>query len=164
MDKKEKLEDLLDSLSPEQIEELQSLLQKSSVTSRETKKKKRRGKRRRKRREAAKAREERQADVIQEERQADVIQEEGQSPSAEDFLIGIDLTKAEREQLEEASKADKAMGAHEPRDNPRPVKNKADHRVEMRCRICGKDERISPALVPPERDRFKCNECCCRAG
>ena len=49
MDKKEQLQSLLDSLSPEQIEELQSLLQKSSVTSRDTKKKKRRGKRRRKR-------------------------------------------------------------------------------------------------------------------
>jgi hypothetical protein len=155
MDKKEKLEDLLDSLSPEQIEELQSLLQKSSVTSRDTKKKKRRGKRRRKRREAAKAREEREARKTQEKKQ---------SPSAEDFLSGIKLTKAEREQLEEASKSDKAMGVHEPRDSPRPRKNKTDHRVEMRCRICGKDERVSPALVPPERDRFKCNECCCRAG
>ena len=155
MDKKEKLEDLLDSLSPEQIEELQSLLQKSSVTSRETKKKKRRGKRRRKRREAAKARE----NQVKKEKEP-----QKNSSSVEDFLVGITLTQQEREQLEEASKADKAMGVHEPRDSPRPQKNKTDHRVEMRCRICGKDERVSPALVPPERDRFKCNECCCRAG
>ena len=44
MDKKEQLEDLLDGLSPDQIEELQAILEKSSVTSRDTKKKKGRGK------------------------------------------------------------------------------------------------------------------------
>ena len=154
MDKKEQLEDLLDSLSPKQLEELQALLTKSSVTSRETKKKKRRGKRRRKRREAAKAREAREK----------LPQKPDESAAAEDFLHGIKLTKAEREQLEEASKADKAMGVHAPREQMQRPKDKTDHRVEMRCRICGKAERVSPALIPPERDRFKCNECCCRAG
>ena len=94
MDKKEQLQSLLDSLSPEQIEELQSLLQKSSVTSRDTKKKKRRGKRRRKRREAAKAREEQQKSSPQQEK----------APGDEDFLEGLRLTVEEKKQLEEASK------------------------------------------------------------
>ena len=153
MDKKEQLQSLLDSLSPEQIEELQSLLQKSSVTSRDTKKKKRRGKRRRKRREAAKAREEQQKSSPQQEK----------APGDEDFLEGLRLTVEEKKQLEEASKSDKEMGAHEPRERPVKV-NKGDNRIEMRCRVCGKAERVSPGLVPPEKDRFKCNSCCCRAG
>ena len=154
MDKKEQLEDLLGSLSSEQIEELQSLLQKSSVTSRDTKKKKRRGKRRRKRREAAKAREEQQKLEYQQKEEA---------PGDEDFLEGLRLTVEEKKQLEEASKSDKEMGAHEPRERPVKV-NKGDNRIEMRCRVCGKAERVSPGLVPPEKDRFKCNSCCCSAG
>ena len=153
MDKKEQLQSLLDSLSPEQIEELQSLLQKSSVTSRDTKKKKRRGKRRRKRREAAKAREEQQKSSPQQEK----------APGDEDFLEGLRLTVEEKKQLEEASKSDKEMGAHEPRERPVKV-NKGDNRIEMRCRVCGKAERVSPGLVPPEKDRFKCNSCCCSAA
>ena len=153
MDKKEQLQSLLDSLSPEQIEELQSLLQKSSVTSRDTKKKKRRGKRRRKRREAAKAREEQQKSSPQQEK----------APGDEDFLEGLRLTVEEKKQLEEASKSDKEMGAHEPRERPVKV-NKGDNRIEMRCRVCGKTEKVSPGLVPPEKDRFKCNSCCCSAG
>ena len=153
MDKKEQLQSLLDSLSPEQIEELQSLLQKSSVTSRDTKKKKRRGKRRRKRREAAKAREEQQKSSPQQEK----------APGDEDFLEGLRLTVEEKKQLEEASKSDKEMGAHEPRERPVKV-NKGDNRIEMRCRVCGKTEKVSPGLVPPEKDRFKCNACCCSAG
>ena len=153
MDKKEQLQSLLDSLSPEQIEELQSLLQKSSVTSRDTKKKKRRGKRRRKRREAAKAREEQQKSSPQQEK----------APGDEDFLEGLRLTVEEKKQLEEASKSDKEMGAHEPRERPVKVK-KGDNKVEMRCRVCGKTEKVSPGLVPPEKDRFKCNACCCSAG
>ena len=154
MDKKEQLQSLLDSLSPEQIEELQSLLQKSSVTSRDTKKKKRRGKRRRKRREAAKAREEQQKLEYQQKEEA---------PGDEDFLEGLRLTVEEKKQLEEASKSDKEMGAHEPRERPVKVK-KGDNKVEMRCRVCGKTEKVSPGLVPPEKDRFKCNACCCSAG
>ena len=154
MDKKEQLEDLLGSLSSEQIEELQSLLQKSSVTSRDTKKKKRRGKRRRKRREAAKAREEQQKLEYQQKEEA---------PGDEDFLEGLRLTVEEKKQLEEASKSDKEMGAHEPRARPVKVK-KGDNKVEMRCRVCGKTEKVSPGLVPPEKDRFKCNACCCSAG
>ena len=153
MDKKEQLQSRLDSLSPEQIEELQSLLQKSSVTSRDTKKKKRRGKRRRKRREAAKAREEQQKSSPQQEK----------AHGDEDFLEGLRLTVEEKKQLEEASKSDKEMGAHEPRERPVKV-NKGDNRIEMRCRVCGKAERVSPGLVPPEKDRFKCNSCCCSAG
>jgi hypothetical protein len=149
MHKKDQLEDLLDGLSPDQIEELQAILEKSSVTSRSTKKTKRRGKGRRKRKEAAKAKEQQV--------------ENTNAPLADEFLEGLRLTAAEREELEEASRSDKEMGAHEDAQNRQP-KKKADHRVEVRCRICGKTEKVSPGIVPPERDRFKCNTCCCSAG
>jgi hypothetical protein len=154
MDKKAQLAYLLASLSPEQMEEFEALLHRSSVTSRNTKKKKRRGKGKRKRRESAKAKEQR---VEREQPMED-------SPPTDEFLKDLRLTASEREELEEASRSDKEMGAHEPLQNPRPPKKKADHRVEMRCRICGKTEKVSPGIVPPERDRFKCNACCCSAG
>jgi len=150
MAKKEQLEELLSSLSPEQVEELESLLQKSSVTPRDTKKQKRRGKRRRKRREAAREREENG--------------QKKEPSTAEGFLKGIKLTESEREQLEEASQADKEMGVHDPREKAVRPKKKVDTRVEMRCRVCGKTEKVSASLIPPERDRFKCNACCCSAG
>tara|TARA_R110000824_G_scaffold10866_1_gene47562 strand:+ start:53676 stop:54140 length:465 start_codon:yes stop_codon:yes gene_type:complete len=154
MDKKEQLQSLISSLSPEQMEELEALLHKSSVTSRSTKKKRRRGKGRRKKREAAEAKEKR----------AESEKQETESPSADDFLKGLRLTAAEREELQEASQSDKEMGAHEAPQSPRPPKKKVNHRVEVRCRICGKTEKVSPGIVPPERDRFKCNACCCSAG
>jgi hypothetical protein len=156
MDKKEQLESLLASLSPDEMEELEALLHKSSVTSRSTKKKKRRGKGKRKKREATKAKEQRV------EREQSM--EDSPSISTDEFLKDLRLTASEREELEEASRSDKEMGAHEPLQSPRPQKKKADHRVEMRCRICGKTEKVSPGIVPPERDRFKCNACCCSAG
>jgi hypothetical protein len=154
MDKKEQLASLLASLSPDQMEELEALLQKSSVTSRSTKKKKRRGKGKRKKREAAKTKEQQLASE----------QDVKDSPSTGEFLEGLSLTAAEREELQEASLSDKEMGAHEPLQNQSPPKKKAEHRVEIRCRICGKTEKVSPGIVPPERDRFKCNTCCCSAG
>jgi phage protein D len=154
MDKKEQLQSLIASLSPEQIEEFEALLQKSSVTSRNTKKKRRRGKGRRKKREAAEAKEQQ---LAREKQPKD-------SPSADDFLKGLRLTAAEKEELQEASRSDKEMGAHEASQSPRPTKKKADHRVEVRCRICGKTEKVSGGIVPPEKDRFKCNTCCCSAG
>ena len=152
MDKKEQLESLLASLSPEEMEDLEALLQKSSVTSRNTKKKKRRGKGKRKRREATKAKDQ---PVEREHHMED-------SPSTDEFLKDLHLTASEREELEEASRSDREMGAHD--QNPRPPKKKTNHQVEMRCRICGKTEKVSPGIVPPERDRFKCNACCCSAG
>jgi len=138
MDKKEQLASLLASLSPEQMEEFEALLHKSSVTSRNTKKKKRRGKGKRKKREAAKVKEQ------QAEREPPM---EDSPPTDDFFLKDLRLTASEREELEEASRSDKEMD-----------------RVEMRCRICGKTEKVSPGIVPPERDRFKCNACCCSAG
>lgn len=31
--------------------------------------------------------------------------------------------------------------------------------VEVRCRSCGKKEKVNPAIVPDSVDRYKCNKC-----
>ena len=146
-DKKQKqIESLLESLSEEQIEQLESLLQKSSVTSRTTRKKRRRGKGRRKKRERQEAKEK--------------VQEEAEV--SEYFIAGIKLTASEKEELREAAKFDKERGVDKAPERPPKVKRSCF--VEMKCRICGKTQNISPGLVPPEPSRYKCNTCACSAG
>ncbi len=36
--------------------------------------------------------------------------------------------------------------------------------VEVKCRSCGKKEKVSPAIVPDSIDRYKCNNCSTTAG
>lgn len=36
--------------------------------------------------------------------------------------------------------------------------------VEVRCRSCGKKEKVSPAIVPDSVDRYKCNNCSTTPG
>ena len=35
--------------------------------------------------------------------------------------------------------------------------------LKVRCRICGKEESVNPALVE-SRERYKCNKCCSSPG
>jgi hypothetical protein len=37
------------------------------------------------------------------------------------------------------------------------------HPVDVKCRVCGKAERINPALIESV-DRYKCNKCCSIPG
>lgn len=32
--------------------------------------------------------------------------------------------------------------------------------IDVRCRVCGRQETISPALLHESIDRYKCNKCC----
>ncbi len=36
--------------------------------------------------------------------------------------------------------------------------------IEVRCRSCGKKEKVSPAIVPDSVDRYKCNNCSTTPG
>lgn len=36
--------------------------------------------------------------------------------------------------------------------------------IDVRCRVCGKEEEISPALLVESKDRYKCNRCSSSAG
>jgi hypothetical protein len=76
----------------------------------------------------------------------------------------LGLTSAERKELEQASKSDKQNNVHIQRE--RLTKRRPSGRIEVRCRSCGKTEKVSPALVVKDEDgfRYKCNKCSCSPG
>ena len=76
----------------------------------------------------------------------------------------LDLTAAEKKELAQASKSDKKNNVHLQRE--RMMKRRPSGRIEVRCRSCGKIEKVSPALVVKDEDgyRYKCNKCSCSPG
>lgn len=76
----------------------------------------------------------------------------------------LDLTAAEKKELAQASKSDKKNNVHIERE--RMMKRRPSGRIEVRCRSCGKIEKVSPALVVKDEDgyRYKCNKCSCSPG
>ena len=81
------------------------------------------------------------------------------------FDIGsLNLTAAEKKELSQASKSDKKNNVHIQRE--RLIKRRPSGRIEVRCRSCGKTEKVSPALVVKDEDgyRYKCNKCSCSPG
>ena len=76
----------------------------------------------------------------------------------------LGLTSAERKELEQASKSDKQNNVHVQRE--RLTQRRPSGRIEVRCRSCGKTEKVSPALVIKDEDgfRYKCNKCSCSPG
>ena len=81
------------------------------------------------------------------------------------FDIGsLDLTASERKELAQASKSDKQNNVHVQRD--RLPRRSPSGRIEVKCRSCGKTEKVSPALVVKDEDgfRYKCNKCSCSPG
>ena len=81
------------------------------------------------------------------------------------FDVGsLDLTAAEKKELSQASKSDKKNNVHIQKE--RLIKRRPSGRIEVRCRSCGKTEKVSPALVVKDEDgyRYKCNKCSCSPG
>ena len=76
----------------------------------------------------------------------------------------LDLTAAEKKELAQASKSDRQNNVHIQRE--RLIKRRPSGRIEVRCRSCGKTEKVSPALVIKDEDgyRYKCNKCSCSPG
>ena len=76
----------------------------------------------------------------------------------------LDLTASEKKELAQASKSDKKNNVHLQRE--RMMKRRPSGRIEVRCRSCGKIEKVSPALVVKDEDgyRYKCNKCSCSPG
>ena len=84
---------------------------------------------------------------------------------ASGFDVGsLDLTAAERKELAQASKSDKQNNVHLQKE--RLTKRRPSGRIEVRCRSCGKTEKVSPVLVVKDEDgfRYKCNKCSCTPG
>jgi hypothetical protein len=76
----------------------------------------------------------------------------------------LGLTSAERKELAQASKSDRQNNVHVQRE--RLTQRRPSGRIEVRCRSCGKTEKVSPALVIKDEDgfRYKCNKCSCSPG
>ena len=76
----------------------------------------------------------------------------------------LDLTAAEKKELAQASKSDKKNNVHIERE--RMMKRRPSGRIEVRCRTCGKIEKVSPALLVKDEDGYlyKWNKCSCSPG
>ena len=76
----------------------------------------------------------------------------------------LQLTSAERKELEQASRSDRENDVHIPKN--RSTKRRPSGKIEVRCRTCGKIEKVSPAILVRDEDgyRYKCNKCACSPG
>ncbi len=76
----------------------------------------------------------------------------------------LQLTSAERKELEQASRSDRENDVHIPRN--RSTRRRPSGKIEVRCRSCGKIEKVSPAILVRDEDgyRYKCNKCSCSPG
>ena len=70
--------------------------------------------------------------------------------------------KFESMQERNMHKSDNEIDKKLTRFNPTPRRDPVDL-IKIRCRICGKEEEVSPALVA-EADRYKCNRCSISSG
>lgn len=77
----------------------------------------------------------------------------------------LSLTEDERRELEKASKDDKKNRKKRPSSNFM-AKRPEFKKVEVRCRVCGKLDKVHPGYVVKDEDgyRYKCNRCSCSAG
>jgi len=137
MDKKEQIAELLSNLSEDDLANLTSLLQ-NKTTKKPVKKKP--AKKRTPRKKTAK------------------------KVDKSDFMHGIRLDPQEKAELKSATKFDKGKGLNKPKETAIMPKSPGFQKIEARCMICGKTFQVAPALIPPERDRFKCNSCCSMRG
>ena len=137
MDKKEQIAELLSNLSEEDLANLTNLLQPKA--SKKTTKKKQTKKRTPRKKPT---------------KQVD----------ASDFMHGIRLNPQEKAELKSATKFDKEKGLDQPKEGGMMPKSPGFQKISARCMVCGKTVKVSPALIPTERDRFKCNSCCSMRG
>ena len=81
-----------------------------------------------------------------------------------DFIDNLNLSPDEQKELKEASKFDKEKGLDKPKTHDIMSNGPRFEKVSIKCMDCGKMFEVAPALVPPERNRFRCNNCSCRGS
>ena len=135
MDNKEDLQEILDKLSEEELSTLGDLISKASNKPRN--RRRGRGKRKNKKKSPP-------------------------LPKQPDFLDNIDLSADEQNELKTAAKFDKEKGVDKAKTHGTILKGRSVTKVSIQCMDCRKTLEVSPSLIPPERDRFKCNSCICR--
>jgi len=69
------------------------------------------------------------------------------------------LEMPEKNMYKSDSQIDKKLSIHPP--TPR---NRKFVLIDVRCRICGKQDRVNPALLPDSVERYKCNSCSASPG
>ena len=138
MGNKNDLREMLDNLSQEEIASLGKMLAQISNKSNNRK----RGRGTRKRKNKKKTPETKEAD----------------------FMDDVTLSSDERREIEEASEFDKQRGLDKPKGGSIIPKAPQFQKASLKCMSCGKTFEVAPALIPPERGRFKCNSCSCSAG
>jgi hypothetical protein len=74
----------------------------------------------------------------------------------EEFMNNTVLSGTEMRELEEATTSDKSNI-----DTKRSPRARHSSMVEVKCRICEKEETVASSLVH-EADRYLCNSCCSR--
>jgi hypothetical protein len=47
---------------------------------------------------------------------------------------------------------------------PPTPRNRQYQPIEVKCRSCGKQEEINPAILPDSADRYRCNKCSSSSG
>mgnify|MGYP003138092653 CR=1 FL=1 len=139
MDKKEQIVELLSNLSEEDLTNLTNLLQ-TKTTKKAAKKtaKKRTPRKKTTRKKATKKK------------------------TGPDLLQGVQLNPQEQQELGAAIKFDKAKGFDKPKEGGIIPKGPLFQKISIKCMECRKEFQVSPALIPPEADRFRCNSCSCR--
>ena len=138
MGNKNDLREMLDNLSQEEIASLGKMLAQISNKSNNRK----RGRGTRKRKNKKKTPETKEAD----------------------FMDGVTLSADEIREIGEASQFDKQRGLDKPKGGSIIPKAPQFQKASLKCMSCGKTFEVAPALIPPERGRFKCNSCSCSAG
>ena len=80
-----------------------------------------------------------------------------------DFVNNLGLSPEEKKELESASKFDQKKGLDKPKSHDTILSTGPSfEKISIMCLDCNKMFDVAPALIPPERDRFRCNNCSCR--
>ena len=80
-----------------------------------------------------------------------------------DFVNNLGLSPEEKKELESASKFDQKKGLDKPKSHDTILSTGPSfEKISIKCMDCNKMFDVAPALIPPERDRFRCNNCSCR--
>tara|TARA_R100000995_G_scaffold37301_1_gene17155 strand:- start:29995 stop:30480 length:486 start_codon:yes stop_codon:yes gene_type:complete len=158
---KDKLKEMLKEMSKEEllevIVEMQSEDNSDTVHSIDkTKPKKRRGKGGRKKKSHSHSKKQFGTDKGDKARSGRIDTSGNRPNKFEDFMDEAVFSSSERAELEEAKASDEANKSV--RKSPRSRKSSM---VDVRCRLCGKEESVSPALVH-DPSRYLCNDCCSR--
>lgn len=74
----------------------------------------------------------------------------------EDFMKNTVLSGSERQELEEATASDKLN-----KETKRSPRSRGSSMIEVKCRLCEKEETVASSLVH-EAGRYLCNNCCSR--